>query len=200
MEVTVECQKRPEGSKPKALRRSGLIPAVLYGHNGTESVSLTLNAKEAETLLKQATVNNTLVQVNVPELPWKGKALLREVQAHPWKKNVYHLSFFSVAAHGPIDVTVPLNLLGNAAGLKEGGVVDLVISELPMRCDPDKIPETIDVDISHMQIGDILHVGELVLPEGVSVLIEPGETVVNIAAPRTATATESAEAGTPAEA
>lgn len=200
MEVTVECQKRPEGSKPKALRRSGLIPAVLYGHNGTESVALTLDAKDAETLLKNATVNNTLVQVNVPDLPWRGQALLREVQAHPWKKDLYHLSFFSVAAHGPIDVTVPLNLLGSAAGVKEGGVVDLVISELPMRCAPDKIPETIDVDISNMQIGDSLHVEQLTLPEGVSVLIEPGETVVSIAAPRTATTTESAEASAPAEA
>jgi large subunit ribosomal protein L25 len=55
MDVTVECQKRPEGSKPNALRRSGLIPAVLYGHNGAESVALTLSAKTAETLLKKAT-------------------------------------------------------------------------------------------------------------------------------------------------
>ncbi|NEO01978.1 MAG: 50S ribosomal protein L25, partial [Moorea sp. SIO3I7] len=56
MNVTVECQKRPEGSKPRALRRSGLIPTVLYGHNGAESVSLTMTAKAAEDLLKTASV------------------------------------------------------------------------------------------------------------------------------------------------
>ncbi|NER31561.1 MAG: 50S ribosomal protein L25, partial [Symploca sp. SIO1C4] len=75
MEVTVECQKRPEGVNPRALRRSGKIPAVLYGHEGTESVPLTINVKTAETLLKQADVNHTLIQVNIPDLPWKGKAL-----------------------------------------------------------------------------------------------------------------------------
>jgi large subunit ribosomal protein L25 len=83
MDVTVECQKRPEGSKPRALRRSGLIPAVLYGHKGAESIALTIGAKDAETLLKKATVNNTLVQVKIPDLSWSGKALIREVQTHP---------------------------------------------------------------------------------------------------------------------
>lgn len=97
MSITIECQKRPEGSKPNALRREGLIPATLYGHQGAESVSLTVKQKEAQTLLKQASVNQTVVEVQVPDLSWRGKALIREVQSHPWKREIYHLSFFSVA-------------------------------------------------------------------------------------------------------
>ena len=93
MELTVECQKRPEGSKPNALRRTGLIPANLYGHKGTESISLTLNAKEAERLLKKAAVNNTIVQLNIPEISWRGQTIIREVQKHPAKGSLYHLSF-----------------------------------------------------------------------------------------------------------
>lgn len=96
MSVTVECQKRPEGSKPNALRREGLIPATLYGHMGAESVALTLTDKDAKTLLKDASVNETQVDLSVPDLSWKGKVIIKEVQAHPWKKNLYHLSFFSV--------------------------------------------------------------------------------------------------------
>ncbi|MHC5720014.1 MAG: 50S ribosomal protein L25, partial [Nostoc sp.] len=97
MAITVESLKRPEGSKPRALRRSGLIPANLYGHKGTESISLTIEAKTVERLLKRASVNNTLIDLNVTDIPWRGKALLRELQIHPAKGTPYHLSFFAVA-------------------------------------------------------------------------------------------------------
>jgi len=95
MPVTVECQKRPEGSKPRALRREGLIPAVLYGHKGTESIDLVLPAKTAETLLKQVNVGKTAIALNIPDLAWEGQAVLQEVQAHPWRNYLYHLSFFA---------------------------------------------------------------------------------------------------------
>ncbi len=97
MSLTIECQKRPEGINPRALRRQGLIPAALYGHNGTESISLTVDAKEANTLLKHASADNRVVDVSIPELSWNGKARIQEVQSHPWKKTLYHLSFFYVA-------------------------------------------------------------------------------------------------------
>ncbi|MBD2569122.1 MULTISPECIES: 50S ribosomal protein L25 [Nostocaceae] len=95
MAITVESQKRPEGSKPNALRRSGLIPANLYGHKGAESISLVVNAKVVERLLKQAIPNKTEIQLDIPELEWSGKTVLREVQIHPAKGTTYHLSFFA---------------------------------------------------------------------------------------------------------
>jgi large subunit ribosomal protein L25 len=181
MDVTVECQKRPEGSKPRSLRRSGLIPAVLYGHKGAESVALTLNAKDAETLLKKATINNTLVQVKIPDISWSGKALLREVQTHPWKNALYHVSFFSVAAQESLNVMVQLHFVGEPAGIKQGGVLEVVISELQVQCAPENIPESIEIDVSNMQIGDVIRVEELVLPPGVTPLSEPERTVVTVA-------------------
>ncbi|MBD2690284.1 50S ribosomal protein L25 [Anabaena catenula] len=95
MAITVESQKRPEGSKPNALRRSGLIPANLYGHKGAESISLVVNAKVVERLLKQAIPNKTEIQLDIPELEWSGKTVLREVQIHPAKGTTYHISFFA---------------------------------------------------------------------------------------------------------
>ncbi|NEQ21671.1 MAG: 50S ribosomal protein L25/general stress protein Ctc, partial [Microcoleus sp. SIO2G3] len=188
MEVTVECQKRPEGSKPKALRRSGLIPTVLYGHKGAESIALTMGAKDAEILLKKATVNNTLVQVKIPDLSWSGKALIREVQTHPWKRSsIYHLSFFSVAAQESLEVAVPLHFVGEAAGVKEGGVLDPVFTELQVQCAPENIPESIEIDVSNLQAGDSLRVEDLVLPQGVTALSEPENTVVAITAPLSVT-------------
>lgn len=200
MEVTVECQKRQEGINPRALRRSGLIPAVLYGHKGTESVSLTVSAKTAETLLKQTKINNTLVEVKIPDISWNGKALLREVQTHPWKNAIYHLSFFSVASQDSLEVGVPLHFVGEAAGVKDGGVLEALITELQVQCAPGLIPESIEIDVSNMQAGDSLRVGELVLPEGVTAMIEPGEMVVTIAAPLSVTQADGEAAGSGTEA
>jgi large subunit ribosomal protein L25 len=98
MAITVESQKRPEGTKPNALRRSGLIPANLYGHNGIESISLVIDAKVLERLLKQAVPNKTEVVLNIPELQWSGSTVIREVQVHPAKGTPYHVSFFASKA------------------------------------------------------------------------------------------------------
>lgn len=180
MEVKVECQKRAEGSKPNALRREGLIPATLYGHQGAESVALTVPAKAAETLLKQADINHTPIEVNIPDLPWNGKVLLREVQTHPWKPILYHLSFFSVATQDTIQISLPVNLVGTAVGVKQGGIVEHVMTELQVECAPNNIPETIDVDISNLDVGASLHVHEIVLPAGATAMDDPQRPVVNV--------------------
>lgn len=181
MELTIECQKRPEGSKPNALRRQGLLPAVLYGHNGTESVALTLNAKEAETLVKKASLNNTLIKLSVKDMPWTGQTLLREVQSHPWRGSLYHLSFFSVAAQDSLQVTVPLHYVGTPIGVKlEGGALDTVLNEVTVACAPNNIPETIEVDLSNLHVGESIHVNQLSLPTGVEVIGEADRVVAII--------------------
>lgn len=188
MEFTIECQKRAPGSKPRAMRRAGLLPAVLYGHNGAESMELTLDLKTAETLVKKASVNNTLIQVNIPEASWSGKALLREVQSHPWKPQLYHLSFFSIATQGSVNVTVPLRLVGESAGVKTyGGTLDVVLTELTVSCAPDAIPDAIDVDITNLNVGDALHVNELSLPAGITVSGEGDRVIVSVLRSRATT-------------
>lgn len=97
MALTVESKTRPEGSKPKALRRSGFIPANLYGHKGRESISLVVDAKVVERLLKSAAVEKTEIELSIPELQWTGKTVLKEVQIHPAKGTPYHISFFATA-------------------------------------------------------------------------------------------------------
>ncbi|MDJ0620880.1 MAG: 50S ribosomal protein L25 [Calothrix sp. MO_192.B10] len=97
MSITVECQTRPEGSKPKALRRSGVIPANLYGHNGAESISLVVDAKTLENLLKKVAVNKTELELKVTDIPWNGTTVIKEVQTHPAKGNPYHVSFYACA-------------------------------------------------------------------------------------------------------
>jgi large subunit ribosomal protein L25 len=184
MELTVEGQKRPEGSKPNALRQQGQIPAVVYGHNGAESINLTIAAKTVERLLKEGSVNNTLIQLNIPDISWSGKTLLREVQTHPWKGFPYHLSFFAISAQESVEVQVALNFVGEAVGVKlEGCILDPVMTEVTVRCKPDSIPEKIDVNVSELHRGGAVHISELVLPEGVAALADPGQVVVNVVLP-----------------
>ncbi|MEO1351198.1 MAG: 50S ribosomal protein L25/general stress protein Ctc [Cyanobacteria bacterium J06635_15] len=196
MELTIECKKRAEGEKPKALRRTGNLPAVLYGHDGTTSVALTVNTRDAEALLRKAVVNKTVVDVKVPDMPWNGKALLREVQTHPWKNKVYHISFFSIASQSEVEVSMPLNFTGVAKGVKDdGGVLDTVLTEMQLKCPPDGIPETLDINVSDLGVGDSLHVDDLILPKGVVAVGSPDQLVVSVLAGRTAEASdEEAEA------
>ena len=193
MNITVECKTRPEGSKPRALRREGLIPAALYGHDGANSISLTIPAKEAQILLRNAAINNTLVDVKIPDISWQGKALIREVQAHPWKRTLNHLSFFTVSAKQQVEIVVPVILVGKAAGTKEGGIVEQIMTELQISCSAENIPESIEIDVTNFGIGDLLHVGEVVLPEGVTALEDSERTVISVVAPAKATAAEAEE-------
>lgn len=95
MELTIECAKRDPKAKANALRQQGLLPAVLYGHDGANSVSLTVNEREMLALLRKAKVKETPITVTIPELSWNGQAVLQEVQTHPWKNQIYHISFFA---------------------------------------------------------------------------------------------------------
>ncbi|MBW4443212.1 MAG: 50S ribosomal protein L25 [Plectolyngbya sp. WJT66-NPBG17] len=94
MPFSIEAQKRPEGSKPNALRRDGKIPATLYGHNGAESIQLVVDSKLAGFLVRDAAVNTSKIDVTIPELSWNGQVVMREVQKHPWKGFIYHIAFF----------------------------------------------------------------------------------------------------------
>lgn len=95
MSLTINAQPRPEGSKPKALRREGLIPANFYGHDGANSVLLTINAQDLMFLQRVAKVRDTVITLNI-EGGWSGPVVLQEVHKHPWKSHaIYHVSFFT---------------------------------------------------------------------------------------------------------
>ncbi len=200
MDLKIDCAQRAADEKPKKLRREGTLPAVLYGHDGNNSVALKLSNYEAEALLRKASVNKSVITVNVPDLPWSGKVILREVQKHPWKNKIHHLSFFSIASQEFIEVSMPINFVGEAIGVtNSGGTLDMVMTEVQLKCPPDAIPQSLDVDVSDLDIGDALHVGEIKLPEGSSIAADDKLLVVSVLAPRTA-ASEAEESGETSEA
>ena len=144
---------------------------------------MTVPVKAAEILVRDGSLNNTLVDISIPDQSWNGKALLREIQKHPWKGYLYHLSFFSVASQSSLEVDVPLRVIGEAPGVKlGGGSLELMLNQLRVQCAPDRIPEAIEVDISTLEVGQFLHVGELAMPEGVVSSGESDRVVVTILA------------------
>lgn len=178
MSIAIACQKRPEGMNPRAIRREGLVPVVIYGHKGQESdADLVVSIKDAAKLLKFASVDRTVVEVSVPDRSWSGKALIREAQFHPWKALLYHLSFFVVDNQPTVDVSIPVRLAGDSKVVKQGGKLKQSLNQLKIQCAPDVIPAEIEIDITDLPAGTRLLVSDLVLPEGVTAKL-PGNLPV----------------------
>ncbi len=195
MEFTIKATARGTDSKPNTLRRNGMVPAVMYGHDGTTALSITITAKDAETLVNNASVNNSIVTVQVPERSLNSKALLRKVQRDGMGNKIIHLSFFAVSAQSSLTVTVPIRLQGEAVGVAVNkGNLDQMLNAIELNCKPDAIPESIDIDISDYDLGSSLHVNALVLPDGVEVSGEQDRIVFSISGTAPAAPAEEAEA------
>ncbi|MEI6330077.1 MAG: 50S ribosomal protein L25 [Pseudanabaena sp.] len=180
MQLQINATTRPPANN-RALRRGGQIPATVYGHKGAESISITLDGKEATTLLRNATINNTMIEVNVTDGDFKGKTLLREVQNHPYKKEIYHLSFFAIESQSKIEVDIPLHFIGVPVGVKVGGgSIDTIKNYVRVACAPIDIPESFEIDITGLDIGKGVHVGEINYPEGVKPVTETTALVITI--------------------
>lgn len=181
MDFTIECEPRKSDINPRQLRRMGLIPVVLYGHKQAESVSLSLESVVAEKMLSIVEANNTLIEVIVPKLSLKCLSLLREIQTHPSKDELYHLSFFAISGQENITVTAPIHLIGEPVGVKNGnGSLDVVLTSLELKCDPQHIPEFIEVNISSLNVGDAIHANDVSLPKGVISEGEADRVVVSV--------------------
>lgn len=182
----------------RALRRDGQVPAVIYGH-ARDPQSLAINTRELERLLGRISAANTVVELGVDGR--MTRTLIREIQRHPFKRSILHVDFLELVAGEKVTVTVPLVLIGTPEGVRvDGGVMDQVLRELQIEVDPANMPNHIDVDVTNVTIGHSLHVSDLTIPEGVTVLDDESATVVTVAAPKVAEETpETAEVEVGAE-
>ncbi len=173
----------------RKLRAAGRVPAVVYGH-AEEARSISVDAHELERLFAGISVENTVIELGIDDAE-AIRVLVRETQTHPFRAEVLHVDFYQVHAGERVTVEIPLRLAGTALGVREGGVLDQVLHELPVRCLVDQIPEEIELDISNLAIGDTVHVQDLVLPAGVESDLE-GDRVVCSVTPPTVPALEEA--------
>ena len=171
------------GRKVKQLRATGRIPAVVYGRQ-TKPESLELVAKEMDDLIHHSVSENILVDLTVDKS--KRLALVQEVQHHPLSGKVLHVDFHEVSATEKVIIMVPLETTGEAVGVKTGGgVLEHVLFKIKVRALPKDLPEQIVVDVTSLEVGKSLHLGDLKAPEGVEILGDKKVSVISVALPKT---------------
>jgi large subunit ribosomal protein L25 len=169
----------------KKLRSSGRVPAVIYGRQ-VRPQNLEVNAKEFEDLIHHSVSENLLVDLSIADdARAKRLALVQEIQHHPLDGKLLHVDFHEVAENEKVTIQVPLETVGEAAGVKTGGgVLEHVLFKLKVRCLPKDLPEQIVIDVSHLELGKAVHLGEIKAPEGVEILGDKNIPVVAVALPR----------------
>jgi large subunit ribosomal protein L25 len=196
--TNLAAEQRSETGKGVArkLRAAGRIPAVVYGHNRAAE-SITVDARELERLLSRISAGSTVVELGLGN--GTARTLIREIQRHPVKRHILHVDFQELVAGEKVTVNVPLVFVGTPIGVREqGGIFEEVMREISITVDPASIPNHVDVDISKLTIGHPIHVRDLQLPAGVTVLDDADATVCSVAGSKAA-ASEETTAASPAE-
>jgi large subunit ribosomal protein L25 len=166
----------------RKLRAAGRVPAVVYGH-AREAQSLSLVTRDLEKLLSQISTGSTVVELSLGGSVTK--TLIREVQRHPFKKQILHVDFQELVAGEKVIVDLPLVYVGVPEGVRlSGALLEQILHSIEVRVDPSNIPNHIDVDVTNLAMGHSLHVRDIVLPEGLEVLSDEDATICAVIAPR----------------
>ena len=170
----------------KKLRGLNRVPAVIYGRQAKPQ-NLEVNEKEFTDLIHRSVSENMLVDLSVEsDARPKRLALVQEIQHHPLGTKVLHVDFHEVAENERVIIQVPVETTGEAAGVKNsGGVLEHVLFKLKVRCLPKDLPEQIIIDVSHLELGKAIHLGEIKAPAGVEIIGDKNIPVVAVAMPRT---------------
>jgi large subunit ribosomal protein L25 len=182
--ASLSAEARTETGKGVArkLRAAGRVPAVIYGH-AREAQALSLPTRELEKLLSSISTGSTVVELSVGSATTK--TLIREVQRHPFKKQILHVDFQELVAGEKVSVEIPLVFVGTPEGVRlSGALLEQILHSIEVLVDPANIPNHIDVDVTNLAMGHSLHVRELTLPPGLEVLSEEDATVCAVVAPR----------------
>ena len=166
----------------RKLRAAGRVPGVVYGH-AREAQSLSLVARELEKLLSTVATGSTVIELSLGGAVTK--TLIREVQRHPFKKQILHVDFQELVAGEKVIVDLPLVYVGTPEGVRlSGALLEQILHSIEVRVDPANIPNHIDVDVTHLAMGHSLHVRDIILPEGLEVLSDEDATICAVIAPR----------------
>ena len=178
--LTAELREGTGKGVARKLRAAGRVPAVLYGHR-LRPTPISIDAREMLRVLHSAAGSNTLVDLVLDG--HEHLALPREVQQDHIHNTLIHVDFLAVSRTETISVNVPVVETGDAAGVREGGVVEHHLRELHIECLPADVPEHVEVDITSLGLGGMVHVADITPPKGVTILNPPEEAVLSIVTP-----------------
>jgi large subunit ribosomal protein L25 len=181
-ELTVAPREGVGKSVSRRLRRSGKTPGILYG--GASPVNIAVDPREVFRIIHGHEGSTQLLRVTFEGSKDSRMVILRDLQLDPVSENLVHVDLQEVNMDKPIQVTVALHHVGEAIGVRDTqGILEMVLREIQVSCLPGNIPEDIKADVSNLAIGDVLTVGELVVPEGVRVLTDKAQAVATVAPP-----------------
>jgi len=168
----------------RRLRQSGQLPAVLYGP-GAETVLLSVNISDFDQVLKKSGAGQLLLNLVIQDSEtYTRSAMVKELQTHPVSRNFLHVDFYEIAMDRKIKVKVPIVTTGMAKGVELGGVLQIIRREIEVLCLPFEVPESFEIDIADLDIGDSIHVKDI-SPEGEVEFLEDGHfTVVTLLVPK----------------
>lgn len=185
----------------RSLRRSGLVPAVVYGR-GFEPRAVAVEARALAAALHTHAGMNVLIDLELPDGVRSGPTtvVVKDTQRDLFRHHLIHVDFHAISMTDTIEMRVPVVLRGNARGLSEGGIIEHHLREVLVECLPATIPDQIELDVTDLLVGRSLHASDLRVPEGVTLLTAPDDVVVTIVAPRVHEEAAPAAAAAPAEA
>ncbi len=184
LQLTAVKREKSTKGRRKELRKRGQIPAVVYGRDVDDTL-LAVNWKELLQALSTSAGSNVLIDLIIKDNgdDRKETVMVREIQKHPIKEFYLHVDFIGISLLNKVQVNVPISFDGEPQGVQEGGVASIQLREVLIESLPTAIPEQLEVDISELNIGDSLNIGDLVVPEGVELMDDPEETIVTVVMP-----------------
>ncbi len=189
--IALEATTRELGTKSelKLSRREGLIPVNIYGKSQANSY-VSLNQNALKKAFRQGLNESTIIELSIQGKDWKEFTVIKEVQRHPVRGDVMHMDLHLISLDEPISTFVPIEITGQSMGIKMGGHLEHGIRELNIETLPQSIPQSILIDISHLQMGQSIHVDQLTVDSSIKVLTEGKTFVVGIAKPKGMTESE----------
>ena len=181
--VEMKAEQREVGkSSVKKTRAGGKIPAIFYGH-GIEPVPLSIDAKTFRTIIHGEAGTNVILNLNIEGKKGSQTAIIKDIQRHPVRDYFFHIDFLKIAMDEKIQANIPVSVVGDSIGVKEGGVLQHGLWEIEVEALPKDLPENMEIDVSELQIGGAIRIVDLVVSEEVTVLTDSEETVVSVVPP-----------------
>lgn len=191
-ELKASLREKTGNGPARTLRREGKLPVVLYGPD-TENTKLAVSAHDLQNIIKKSKGSQLLVNLVVENGgQTKHSVMLKELQLHPVSRAPIHADFYAISMDRKIHVTVPVTTTGISKGVEEGGILQVVRRDLEAYCYPNKIPDSVTVDVTDMEIGDSVHIEDIEV-EGVEFPAEVNFTVVTVSVPHREELPEEAE-------
>ncbi|AAD36694.1 50S ribosomal protein L25 [Thermotoga maritima MSB8] len=195
--VSLEARVREVKGKREArrLRRRGEVPAVVYGP-ATEPIPVKIKRSVLEKIfhtISEATPIQLIIKDDQGNTVAEKTVFLKMVQRDKVSETVVHLDFYEPTKGHRMRINVPLKVVGKPVGVEKGGFLEVFHEEIPVETDPDKVPQEIEVDVSSLDLGDVIHARDLKLPEGVKCLLEEEEAVVSVLVPKEVAIEEATE-------